>query len=156
MKKKLVIVKSSNPFMNNNPFKKDDCILALDDKIVKDSASFMRDILFSKIGSKHKVKIKRGSKTLIFNVTSQKRFGGGYLSDTFLEFLGISFDKNLFITKIEKKAEMYELIVGDKLLQINGETIKTEQDILDKLANSKESSSLLFQRRQFQFFIEVR
>lgn len=153
--KKFIIVKSSNPFMDNNPFKKDDCILELDNKKVKDSATFMRNILFSKVGSKHKVKIKRGPKVLTFNVVSQKRDGGGYLSDTFLEFLGLSFDKNLHITKIEKRAEKYDLLLGDKLLQINGEAIKTEQDILDKLANSNESSSLLFQREEFQFFIHV-
>jgi len=152
---KLVVVSASNPFMNNNRFEKDDCILEFDSKKVKDSATLMRDILFSKIGSIHKVKIKRDSKVLTFNVKSQKRKGGGFLSDTCLEFLGLSFDKNLHVIKIEKKALKYQIKLGDKLLQINGENIKTEQDILEKLANSKKSSNLLFQRRNFQFFVSV-
>ena len=152
---KVVIVSASNPFMDNNPFKKNDCILEFDGKKVKNSASLMRNILFSKIGSTHKVKIKRDSKLLTMSVKSQNRDGGGFLSDTFLEFLGLSFDKNLYVTKIEKKALKYQLELGDKLLQINGENIKTEQDILEKLANSKKSSNLLFQRRNFQFFVSV-
>ena len=153
--KKLIIVNVSNPFMKNNPFKKDDCILELNGKKVKNSAIFMRDILFSKIGSTHKIKIKRDSKVLTLSVKSQKRVGGGYLSDTFLEFLGISFDKNAYIIKIEKKALQYQLKLGDKLLGINGENIKSEEDILEILAKSKKSSHLLFQRGQFQFFVTV-
>ena len=152
---KLVIVKASNPFMDNNPFKKDDCILEFDSKKVNNSAELMRWILFSKIGSKHKVKIKRNNKIMIVNVISQKRNGGGYVSDTFLEFLGLSFDKTLHVIKIAKKAQIYQLTLGDKLMQINGEKIKTEQDILEKLKNTKESSNLLFERRNFQFFITV-
>lgn len=153
--KKLVIVKASNPFMDNNPFKINDCILEFDGKKVKNSSQLMRWILFSKIGLKHKVKLKRNNKIISVDVITQKRNGGGYVSDTFLEFLGISFDKSLHVTKISKKAEKYQLILGDKLIQINGEKIKTEQDILEKLANDKKESHLLFQRRQFQFFIRV-
>ncbi|MCK4875354.1 MAG: PDZ domain-containing protein [Sulfurimonas sp.] len=153
--KKLIIVNVSNPFMKNNPFKKDDCILKLNGKKVKNSATFMRDILFSKIGSTHKIKIKRDSKVLTLSVKSQKRDGGGFLSDTFLEFLGISFDKNANIIKIEKKALQYQLKLGDKLLGINGEKIKSEEDVLEILAKNKKSSNLLFQRGQFQFFVTV-
>ncbi len=153
--KNLVLVNASNPFMKNNPFMIDDCILEFDGKKVKNSAEFMRWVLFSKIGSKHKVKIKRATKLLTVNVLSEKRDGGGHISDTFLEFLGLSFDKTLHVTKIAKKAQKYQLVLGDKLMQINGEKIKTEQDILEKLANTKEASHLLFQRRNFQFFIHV-
>jgi len=153
--KKLVIVNASNPFMDNNPFLIDDCILKFDGKKVRNSSELMKKILFSKIGSSHKVKIKRNNKIMTVNVISQKRKGGGYISDTFLEFLGLSFDKSLHVTKIAKKAQKYKLLIGDKLIQINGEKIKREQDILEKLGNTKESSNLLFQRRDFQFFIRI-
>lgn len=153
--KKLVVVNASNPFMKENPFQKDDCILELDGKKVKNSATFMRDILFSKIGSTHKVKIKRGTELLTFSVVSQNRDGGGYLSDTFLEFLGISFDKNSCIIKIEQKALKYRLKLGDKLLEINGKKIKNEEDVLKILTKSENSSNLLFQRDGFQFFVRV-
>lgn len=153
--KKMVVVTGSNPFMKDNPFKIDDVILELNSKKVKNSAEFMRDILFSKIGSVHKIKIKRDSKILTFSVMTQNRVGGGFLSDTFLEFFGISFDKNLCIIKIEKKAEQYGLKLGDKLLQVNTSDIQNAQDISRLLDNCTKSVNLLFQREQFQFFVKV-
>ncbi len=153
--KKAVIVDVSNPFFKNNKFKKGDCILELNGKKVKDSANFMKNILFSEIGSTHKVKIKRGTKIMILSAKSQKREGGGFLSDTFLEFLGLYFDKNLFLTKIEKKALKYQLKLGDKLLQINHKKIRTKEEILEILVNKNKSLSLLFLRDQFQFFLTV-
>jgi S1-C subfamily serine protease len=150
-----VIVSSSNPFMKNNPFKKDDIILEFDDKKVKESATFMRNVLFSKIGSIHKVKVQRDSKILTLSVKSKKRHGGGFLSDTFLELLGISFDKNSRISKIEEKALKYQLRVGDKLIQINGVKIDNIDGVLEILAQSRKSLNLLFQRDEFQFFVNI-
>lgn len=152
---KFIVVYGSNPFMDKNPFKIDDYILEFDGKEVKNASELMRWILFSKVDSEHKVKIKRAGKIITVSVLSQKRNGGGFVNDTFLEFLGLSFDKTLHITKIAKKAKKYQLLIGDKLIQINEEDIKTKQDILEKLANSKKSTYLLFQRRNFQFFIRV-
>ncbi|MGE4420057.1 MAG: PDZ domain-containing protein [Sulfurimonas sp.] len=150
-----VTVSSSNPFLKENLFKKDDIVLELDGKKVKDSASFMRDVLFSEIGSVHSVKIKRVNEFLTISAKTQNRAGGGYLSDTFLEFLGISFDKNLFIIKIEKKAEHYGLKLGDKLLQVNLKDVENEEEILEIIDNPKKSANLLFQREHFQFFVKV-
>jgi hypothetical protein len=115
----------------------------------------MRDILFSEIGSVHKVKIKRGSEILTLSTKSQNRKGGGYLNDIFLELLGISFDKNLSIIGIDKNAQNYGLKLGDKLLQINTKEIKNEQDIFNIFDDSKKSVNLLFERDHFQFFVKV-
>ena len=153
--KKLVIINTINPFMKDNPFKIDDCVLELNGKKVKNASTLMREILFSKIGSTHKVKVKRDSKVLTLSMKSQKRYGGGYLSDTFLKFLGISFDKNLKVVKIEDKAKKYHLKLGDRLLQINLKNITTEAEILETISKSKESTNLLFVRDDFQFFIRV-
>lgn len=153
--KKLVKVYASNPFMKNNPFKVDDYILSFDGKKVTNASSLMRWILFCKVGSKHKVKIRRYAKVLSVNVVTKKRYGGGFISDTFLEFLGLSFDKTLHVEKISKKAQKYQLLLGDQLIQINEEDVKTKEDILKKLQKSKKSTYLLFQRDNFQFFIRV-
>ncbi len=154
-KEKYAVVNTINPFMKGNPFKVDDCILEFDGEEVKTAASLMRKILFSKIGSIYKVKVKRDSKILTLKVKSLKRDGAGVLSDTFLEFLGIFFDKNLYVIKIEKKAEKYGLKLGDKLLQINLKDITNKEDILKIISQSKDSTYLLFQRADFQFFIRV-
>ncbi|MEA3331586.1 MAG: PDZ domain-containing protein [Campylobacterota bacterium] len=154
-KNKDIVVNAINPYMKGNPFKLGDFILEFDGKKVKTSAVLMRKILFSKIGSIHKVKVKRGRKVLTLKVKGKKRYGGGYLSDTFLEFLGLSFDKNLYIVKIEKKAEKYGLKLGDRLLQINQTDIFNEEDIIKTILQTKNSSNLLLQRDGFQFFVNV-
>lgn len=151
----VVSVSSSNPFMKENPFKKNDLILELDGKKVKNSASLMRDILFSQIDSMHKVKVKRDTQILTLTVRSQKRIGGGFLSDTFLEFLGLSFDEELKITKIDKPAERYGLKIGDKLLQIDTKSVQSERDISQIIDGSNKSPNLLFQRDGFQFFVKL-
>ncbi|MCK9473625.1 PDZ domain-containing protein [Sulfurimonas sp.] len=150
-----VTISSSNPFFKDNLFKKDDIVLELDGKKVKDSAMFMREVLFSEINSVHSVKIKRKNELLTLSVKTQNRAGGGYLSDTFLELLGISFDKNLFIIRIEKKAEHYGLKLGDRLLQVNKKDVKNEEEILEMIDNPKKSAYLLFEREHFQFFVKV-
>ncbi len=152
---KSVTVKTVNPFMKGNPFRVGDLILEFDSKRVKNASELMRDILFSKLGSNHKVKVLRDSKVLILNSRSQKRYGGGYQSDTFLKFLGISFDKNLKIVKIEQKAKAYGLKLGDRLLEMNQKNITNESEILETISKSKESTNLLFVRDDFQFFIRV-
>ncbi len=153
--KMLVVINKINPFIKGNPFKIDDCVLEFDGKRVKNASVLMRDILFSKIGSTHKVKIKRDSKVLIVKAISQKRYGGGYLTEIFLKFLGISFDETLKVVKIEEKAKKYNLKLGDKLLQINQKNITTESEILEIVSRSRESTNLLFQRDGFQFFVKI-
>jgi len=152
--KKCVVVSTYNPFLKNNPFRVGDCVLGFDNKKVKDASYLMQKILFSSIGSRHKIKIKRASKIITYKVKIQKRKGGGYIDDVFLRFLGISFDKNLYIVGIEKKAKKYHLKIGDKLLQINLKDITNEEDILKSIQNKKHLH-LLFQRDNFQFFVQV-
>ncbi len=150
-----VVVESSNPFVKGNLLKKGDIILELDGKKVKDSAKFMRDVFFSEIGSTHKIKVKRGNETITVTAKTQSRKGGGYLKDVYLEFLGLSFDENLAIEKIAPEAKHYGLKEGDKLLQINTKNVKSQEDIFNIINDSKNSTNLLFQRDQFQFFVKV-
>lgn len=154
--KKLVVVNAINPFMDANEFKIGDRVLEFDGKKVNNASEFMRWVLFSEVGSRHKVKIKRDSKILTLSATSRQRNGGGYLSDTFLEVLGLSFDKNLKIIKIEPKAKKYELKIGDRLIQINQQNITTEGEILKIISQSVESANLLFERVDFQFFVKIK
>ncbi|HUH42392.1 MAG TPA: PDZ domain-containing protein [Sulfurimonas sp.] len=146
----LVVVKESNPFVKSNQLQVGDIILELDSKRVKDSASFMRDMLFCSVGSTHSVKVKRESKTVTLRAIAQKKVGNEYL-----KFLGLSFDKNLLIIKIEKEAEYFELKLGDRLLQANTKYIKDAQDIFDETYNLKNPLNLLFEREHFQFFVKV-
>jgi len=153
--KQFVIIEAINPFMKDNPFRVNDRVLEFDEKKVLNASALMRNILFSKLGSLHTLKIKRENQIIKLKTKSLKRYGGGYLSDTFLEFLGLSFDKNLKIVKIEKKAQKYGLKLGDTLLQINQKNISNEEEILKIVSQDKNSTNLLFQRDNFQFFVKI-
>jgi len=149
----LVSVIAADPFVKENPFLKGDCILELDGKKVTGDSLFMKNILFSKIGSLHTLQVKRNSQVLTFKVYTQALYGGGYVSDTFLEKRGIYFTSNLVINEINNKT--LGLKTGDKLLQVNGEKVQNQQEVMVNISNFKKSSSLLFERDGFQFFVNV-
>ena len=153
--KKLVLVKSINPFMKNNPFLIDDIIISLDGKKVKYSYIFMRKILFSKIGSIHTIVIKRLGKKYTFKVKTTKRYGGGYLSDTFLEFKGLYFDKKLRLIKIAGTFTQYGLHLGDKLLKVNNIYVHNQTELKKNISAFDDKASLLFDRRDFEFFVNI-
>jgi len=154
-KNKAIVVNANDPFMKNNQLKKGDIILAFDGIKIHNSALLMKKILFSKVGTKHKIKIKRDTKVLNLKVIIQKRYGGGYISDTFLEQKGLYFDKKLFLIKLDKKFKTYGLKLGDRLIQANGIKVNTQQLLRENIADFKESSLLLFQRAGFQFFVHI-
>lgn len=151
-----VIVRASNPYIENNPFKRGDIIVGFDGKKVTAASVFMRRVLFCKVGSKHRVKIKRGAKEMTFDVITQKRLGGGAISDTFLEFKGIYFDKNLAIVKLSDNFKEYGLLLGDRLIQVNGTSVKTQAELLNYVENFQDFSTLLFERDKFQFFVNIK
>jgi len=153
---KFVLVDASDPFMKDNPFKVKDCIVMYDKKKVKNSASVMQKILFSAVGSKHTLRVKRGKKFLTFKVMTEKRYGGGFLSDTFLEQKGIYFDDTLHVSMIKKQFQNYGLRVGDKLIQVNGVVVKNQNELRKYIENFKDYSSLLFERNNFQFFVNIK
>jgi len=151
--KRQVKIKRTNPFIKNNPFKNNDIILSYDGKKVKRSSSLIKKILFSKIGSKHILKIKRDGKIIKIKVTTYERKGGGYKCDTFLETLGLYLDDNLKIIKINGFFSKYGLNIGDKLLEINGIPITDIEDLGSNISSLKTTASILFERKGFQFFI---
>ena len=154
--KKSIVVVSHDPFMKNNPFKKGDIILAMDGKKVKYSYVLMQKILFSKVGSSHKFKIKRAGKILTIKVTSQERISGGYKVETYLEKYGITFDKNLRIIKIEASKKHYGLKLGDRLLQVNAKEVKSQEEVMKYISSFKFHATLLFERNEnFQFFVNL-
>jgi len=151
-----VVVDASDPFMKLNPFQVNDYIMMFDHKKVKNSAFLMRKILFSPIGSKHRIKVKRGGKFFTYSVICKRRYGGGFLSDTFLEQKGIYFDEGLHVSKLENEFENYGLKVGDKLIGVNGIMVKNQNELRQYIQNYKDYSSLLFERNNFEFFVNIK
>jgi len=151
-----VRVVASDPFMKNNPFKKGDRLLAFDGKNLHLAAEYMQKILFSRVGSKHTVLIKRASQTRTLHVKTQKRYGGGDISDTFLESRGLYFDRRLSLVKIEKKFKNYGIKKGDRLIQIDGVLVKNQKELREYLQSAKDYTSLLFERDGFEFFVNIK
>lgn len=154
--KKKVTIDRVDPFYKNNPFKVGDIVVSLDGKRVNSSATFMREILFSKVASTKSIKVKRGSNYHSFKVRVKKRYGGGFVSDTFLEKKGIYFLPDLTITQIRDSFDGYGLRVGDKLIQVNGKKVSSTRDIATHLNEFNYAASLLFLRDGFEFFVNIK
>ena len=128
----------------------------MDGKKIKYSSTLMQKILFAKIGSMHNVKVKRDNKTINIKVKSQKRLSGGYKIETYLEQYGLTFDKNLYLIKIDKSKKNYGLKLGDKLLQANSRDVKNQNDVMKYISDFKFHATLLFERNaSFQFFVNM-
>jgi hypothetical protein len=145
------IVSSVDPFFKNNPFKLKDIIIKIDNKKVSNSADLMQKILFS--NKEHTFMIKRDKNIFNFSLKPQRRYGGGYISDTFLERFGIFFSKDLKV--IENRYNKFGLVVGDVLLKVNNKNVKDYKDIQMALSYTKKSVSLLFLRDGFEFFVTI-
>ena len=140
-----------DPFFKNNRFKLLDKILKVSSYKVEDGASLMQKILFNQ--NSYKVTLKRDNKIKTFIVTPAKRYGGGYISDTFLERFGLFFSKDLVLIKnIDNR---FGLLKGDKLLKVNGFSVKNYKDVRDALSYTKDGANLLFLRDGFEFFVKI-
>ena len=153
--KNKVIVRAVDPFMSKNPFEKEDEILSMDGKKIKSASTLMQQILFSKLGSSHKFEVKRKGTTQTLSAISYKRYGGGKISDTFLEQKGIYFDEKLTIIDLQKNFASYGLLKGDTLIGVNGTSVKTQEELRDYMSEKKNISSLLIARNGFEFFVEL-
>jgi hypothetical protein len=87
---------------------------------------------------------------------TQQRYGGGQMSDTFLESKGIYLDEKLTIKSLDKEFQKYGLLVGDRLLEVNKVGVKTQEELRSYLENFKDYSALLFERDNFQFFVNIK
>lgn len=153
---KCIKVVASNPYLKDNPLKRGDCVLAYDGKKIHSAAELMREILFSNVGSKHTITVQRAGKTYTYKVVAYKRTGGGEVSDTFLEFRGIHFNKKLQVVKLNQYFEEYGLKLGDHLIQVNGVRVANQDELRTYIENFKDFSTLLFERNNFQFFVNIK
>ena len=155
-KGKAVVVIARDPYLKNNPFQKGDKIISFDTLRFPSASLLMQKILFSPLGSYHRIGIQRGAKKHIFHVSITKRYGGGMLSDTFLEREGALFDNSLHLLKVSAKLQKFGLEVGDKLLAVNGHSVKTEAQLRSYLVDFHNYSQLLIERNKFQFFVNIK
>ncbi len=128
----------------------DDKIVSFNHKKVSSASILMNDILTLSIGDKLEMQVLRNGKKEVLHVEVFKRFGGGFLSDTFLEKFGIKFNDTLCL---KEDNIAYKLRKGDCLKEVNFTKVKTAEDVRAMMGKCQEKVSLLFERNQFQFFV---
>ncbi|WP_201351964.1 PDZ domain-containing protein [Hydrogenimonas urashimensis] len=112
-------------------------------------------------GGKLVLVFENGGRKRRENLLCFERFGGGKVSDTFLERFGLRFAKGLVITEIDPEGAAYRrgLRRGDRLLAIDGERVGDEEDvrkILTRYAAGKSvPERMLWERDAFQFFLPL-
>lgn len=57
---------------------------------------------------------------------------------------------------IQKEFIAYGLLKGDQPLQVNSVEVKNQNELLQYIENFKDFSSLLFSRRNFHFFVDIK
>ena len=66
------------------------------------------------------------------------------------------FDEGLHVSSLGKTFQNYGLKIGDRLIQVNGVRIKNQNELRRYIENFKDYSSLLFERNNFQFFVNIK
>jgi hypothetical protein len=145
-----------DPFFEKNPFKVADRLVSIDGRKLHSAADAMQLILFTPLNSRHMIVIQRNKTLMHFEVKTQKRYGGGYLSDTFLESQGAYFSDDLRVIKVEKKFLQAGLLQGDKLIAINKHQVKDQNDIRRYIQKNFKENSFLFERNGFEFFVKIK
>lgn len=146
-----VYVDTVDPFCTSRVLEMGDIIISLDGKKVSDIFAFKRDILFGNPKQQHSLQIKRDGKVHTLKAILSKRFGGGLVSDTYLERFGLEFSSDLSLIK----AESFGLKLGDRLLEIDGYAVKDFIDVRKMLSQRGSGAKLLFIRDGFEFFIDM-
>jgi len=154
------VVKSKDPFYQNQLLHVGDVIKKINGKKITSLKQLNQTVLFSKPKTILSIEVKRDKfYTLKRSAMVKARSGGGNLSDSFLEKKGIFLDKEMKIKRIVKKSfgEISGLKIGDKFLQIDQMDITTVSDLQEYFSNTKKKEvHLLLDRNDFQFFIKLK
>lgn len=153
-----LLVKYIDPFINFNLFQRGDEIIKVDGVIVKSLREFSDSVIDLPLGEKVAIEILRDGKILTLYSNVKKRFGGGLLSDTFLERVDLEFDNDFVLTKSPKIeiGALKWLKTGDKIKAIDYNNLDSSSDIKEILTNLKRDYvRFLIQRDGFDFFIKV-
>lgn len=145
-------------YFRDNPFEVGDIILKLNGKRYPRFDAFSFAILFAPIGTVFDVTIKRNGTVRHVKVKSGRRYGGGYLTDTFLERFGLVFDTHLVVQQVipGSYADCKGLKAGDRILQFDGVAVNTIQAMMNLISKKRVThTSILFDRDDFQFFFTL-
>ncbi|MEA3373461.1 MAG: PDZ domain-containing protein [Campylobacterota bacterium] len=145
-----IVIESIDPFVENNPFQSGDKILRYEGKKVRSLKALDQSILLGGTGKACNFSLERQGKPLNVTAMIGKRYGGGLISDTYLERKGFFLDRGLIVTRSTESIK-----AGDKLIRVNSRAVSTWEDVRHFLRYGQGKAVLLFEREGFQFFIHV-
>lgn len=148
-----IIVTTVDPFFKKNVWQRGDIIVRFNKKKYSSSAALKQAILFSRAGTTVTFDILRDKQAMTLHMVLDKRYGGGLISDTFLERKGFYFTSNLSIKSLNDLASTLQLKRGDKLIRVNNKLVTNQTDVKKQL--HKDKNNLLFERNGFQFNIKL-
>jgi len=157
-----ILVDSVNPFFTDNPFLEDDELLYMDGEPVPKLEEFLKIILFSPKDRNISFEILRKNQLLDVNVTTNILQGGGMLSDTFLENIGVWFDEDIFVTNIHKGSPFAKKGLKNRyrLLTINDEAFENASEIRKFFSKQKEKMpdkfTFIFKLKNSKLSIELK
>ena len=159
---KKIIVDKVNPFFTDNPFLEGDEILYMNDESVERIDKFIQKIMFSPKDRILDFEILRDHQLLEVSVATSILRGGGFLSDTFLENIGVWFDESLYVANVHRESAFSKkgLKNNYKLISINGTHFETESDIRTFLSKQKahipDKFKFIFKLKDLELSIELK
>ena len=146
-----LVVTSIDPFVKT-PFRVGDHLAALNGKKMHDKAQLEQEILFAPVGSVCRVDVFRCDKRTTLKAKVYNRKGGGYLSDTFLERLGVYVDEKLRV----KRSAFEKIHKNDRIKVIDGHRVSTQEDVRHWLSKVKSEHFLIgLERKGLDIFIPL-
>ena len=145
------VVASVDPFVKT-PFKVGDRLLTINAKMPTELSQLKQAILFTPPDSICRVELLRCKRKLSLNAKVYPRKGGGYLSDTFLERLGVYVDEKLRV----KRSTFEKIHKNDRIKVIDGHRVSTQKDVRHWLSKVKNEHFLIgLERKGLDIFIPL-
>jgi hypothetical protein len=134
-----IFVHRVNPFFTQNPFVEGDEILYIDGEQTGSLENFAKNIIFSPPNRVVEFELLRNDELIESSVEVALLMGGGLLSDTFLENIGVWFEDDLFVANIHKGSAFAKsgLKNSYRLVSINGRDVKSEDEVKAFLSKQK-------------------
>lgn len=147
---KQILVESINPFAKGVPFEAGDRIIRFMGEPASSLIDLKKQVLFAEVNRPYEVLVERQGKRVELHGRIIPRFGGGLLSDTFLEQKGIYLDK--WLKSIKSVGKLH---AGDRIVRVNSRAVETWEDIRRYVGLGDGKAVLLIEREGFQFFVHL-
>lgn len=112
-------VQFADPFFPNNPFKRGDILISINDVAPKDWGDLEMMIADLPLNDIARIKIRRDEEIRNVEVKVGRRYGGMLLPDSFLERFNLAISNDFVVERVPSKGAFSKLKRGDRILFIN-------------------------------------